>query len=131
MSIFIPADSAGYYDQSLYSRYRAQGMKEDMWAYQYYYLVNEASSPIDNYLVSTTAPAGMRVYAVMTYNAGSPSTNNASNEFYRERKLEMANHIAGGNLSLPVVWCENANCSLSVPVYQPGWTADALMSLGI
>lgn len=131
MPVLNTGNPTGYFDQSLYPRYQAQGMKEAMWAYQYYSLVDEASSSIDNYLANTTAPAGMRVYAIMTYNAGNPPTDNASNEFYRETKLTMANHIAGGNLSSPVVWCVNANCSMSLPVNSPIWTANALMSLGI
>lgn len=131
MPVLNPANSMGYFDQSLYPRYRAQGMKESMWAYQYYSLVDEASSSIDNYLVNTTAPTGMGVYALMTYNSGNPPTDNDSNDFYRETKLNMANHIAGGNLSSPAVWCKNANCSLSFPVNNPVWTANALMSLGI
>jgi hypothetical protein len=126
MPVFIPANSTGYFDQSLYPRYRAQGMKESMWAYQYYSLLDEVSSSIDNYLVNTTTPTGMGVYALITYNSGNPS-----NDFYREAKLSMANHIAGGNLSSPVVWCEYVNCSLSFPVNNPIWTANALMSLGI
>jgi len=131
MSVFNPANSTGYFDQSLYARYRAQGMKENIWAYQYYSLIDQAASPIDEYLANTTAPEAMGVYALMTYNAGSPSTNEPSNEFYRKTKLSMANHIAGGNLTLPVVWCTNANCSLSFPVNNPVWTASALISLGI
>lgn len=131
MPIFIPANSTGYFDQSLYQRYRAQGMKEDLWAYQYYSLRSELSIPINDYLINTTVPTGMGVHAIMTYNAGSPTNDNASNNFYRETKLSMANHIAGGNLSSPVVWCKDTNCSMLFPVNSPGWTANALISLGI
>jgi len=131
MPVFIPANSTGYFDQLLYPRYQAQGLKESMWAYKYYSLIDEASSPINDYLVNTTAPVGMGVYALMTYNSGNPQPDNSSNDFVREMKLIMANHIAGGNLSSPVVWCENANCSLSFPVNNPIWTANALMNLGI
>jgi hypothetical protein len=128
MPVFNPGNSTGYFDQSLYSRYRAQGMKEDFWAYQYYELIHEESTSIDNYLVTATVPKGMEVYSVMTYNAGS---DDASNAFYRETKLDMVNHIAGGNLSSPVVWCNDTDCSLSFPVNKPRWTAQALISLGI
>jgi hypothetical protein len=131
MSIFIPSNSSGYFDQSLYPRYRAQGMKEDFWAYQYYALLYEDASPIDDYLVNTTAPQGMNVFAAMTYNAGDPTTDIASDNFYRQSKIDMANHIAGGNLSLPVAWCTDADCSLSFPVNKPGWTVDALISFGV
>lgn len=131
MPIFVPANSTGYYDQSLYQRYRAQGMKEDMWAYQYYSLLEMATSPIDDYLATTSAPRGVGVHTIMTYNARSPNTDNASNDFYRETKLQMVNHIAGGTLSSPVVWCKDVDCSLLFPVNKPRWTANALMSLGI
>jgi len=131
MPVFIPDNSTGYFDQSLFPRHRAQGMKEDMWAYQYYELIRQASSSIDNYLVNTTVPAGMKVYALMTFDSGGPTGDAASNNFTRETKLDMVNHIAGGNLSASVVWCSSPDCSLSFPVNKPGWTADALMSLGI
>jgi hypothetical protein len=129
--LLIPGNSTGYFDQGLYPRYRAQGMKEDMWAYQYYYLVDQAASTINDYLTTTVAPHGMKTYALMTYNAGSPNTDEDSNNFYRDSKLDMANHIAGGNISMPVVWCEEADCSLLFPVNKLEWTAKALMSLGI
>lgn len=106
-------------------------MKEDMWAYQYYSLVEQTSSSIDNYLINTTAPKGMEVYAIMTYNAGTPTTDEASNEFYRETKLGLANRIAGGNLTSQTIWCKMTNCSLSFPVNNPVWTVNALMSLGV
>ena len=131
MPIFIPSNSTGYFEQSLFQRFRAQGMKEDMWAYQYYVLLQETSTSIDNYLVNTTAPGGIAVYAIMTYDAGNPSTDTASNEFYRETKLDMVNHIAKGNLTAPVAWCNSSDCSLGFPVDKPGWTANALISLGI
>jgi hypothetical protein len=128
MPVFNPGNSTGYFDQSLYSRYRAQGLKEDMWAYQYYSLIQEEAGTIDDYLVTTTAPKGINVYAIMTYNAG---TDVASNAFYRTTKLDMVNSIAGGNLTLPVVWCKDTDCSLSFPVNKPRWAAQALISLGV
>jgi hypothetical protein len=131
MPIFIPSNSTGYFDQSLYPRYRAQGMKEVFWAYQYYTLLQEAVSPIDSYFADTIAPHGMKVFAAMTYNAGNPTTDIASDDFYRQSKIDMVNHIAGGNLSLPVVWCTDSDCSLSFPVNKPGWTADTLTSFGV
>jgi hypothetical protein len=131
MPIFVPSNSTGYFDQSLYRRYRAQGMKETFWAFQYYLLLQEADSPIDDYLVNTTVPQGIKVFAAMTYNVESSPTDNATNVFYRQTKIAMANHIAGGNLSSPVVWCTDADCSLSFPVNKPGWTASAIMSFGV
>jgi hypothetical protein len=131
LPLFESADSTGYFDQSLYPRYRAQGLKEDMWAYQYYGILREASTPYGKYAVNTTAPSGMKVYAIMTYNAGNPSTDEASDEFYRRSKLDNADYIAGGNLTSPVIWCKEVDCSLLFPVNKPDWTAIALMSLGL
>lgn len=71
-----------------------------MWAYQYYSLIQEAAGTIDDYLVTTTAPSGINVSATTTYNAGTDPTSDA---FYRTTKLHMANNIAGGDLTLPVV----------------------------
>lgn len=115
-------------DQSLYARYRAQGMKDNIWAYQYYALVTEAASSIDSYLANTIAPEGMGVYALMTYY---DSTDEASDELYRKTKLNMADYVAGRNLTAPVVWCKMSNCSLSFPVNNSTWTASALINLGI
>jgi hypothetical protein len=131
MPVFIPANSSGYYARSLYPRFRAQGMKEDMWAYQYYMLLKQASSSVDDYLVNTTAPKDMGVYALMTYNSGNPPTDDASNEFYRDTKLDMVSHIAGGKLKKPTIWCNESDCSLGFPVNKPMWTASALINLGV
>jgi len=128
MPIFVPSNSTGFSDVSLFSRFRAQGMKEDFWAYQYYTLIQEQSTGLDEYLVNTTVPEGIKVHALMTYNA---STDPESAAFYRNTKLEMVQNIAGGNLSAPVVWCLESDCSLGFPVDKPMWTAEALMSLGI
>lgn len=128
MPIFVPKNSSGYYEYSLYERYRAQGLKEDLWAAQYYFLLQEASTPPDTYLTTTTVTPGTKVYAVMTFNA---STGETSNAFFRKQKLGMAEHIGGGNLTEAVVWCSDPGCSLSFPVNRPNWTASALVSLGI
>ena len=128
MPVLNPGNSTGYFDESLYSRYYAQGLKEDLWAYQYYELIQEEQTSIDNYLNTATVPQGMNVYSIMTYDAG---TDAASSAFYRETKLDMVNHIARGSLSLPVVWCSDADCSLSFPVNRPQWTAQTLIGLGV
>ena len=128
MPVFVPADSTGYYDQSLYRKYRAQGLKEDLWAGQYYFLLQQSSAPPDNYLMSATVARETDVYAVMTFGAGASAD---SDEFYREQKLGMAEHIGGGKLTKPVVYCSEPGCSMSFPVNMPEWTADALMNLGL
>jgi hypothetical protein len=128
MPIFVPANSTGFSDGYDFERFRAQAMKEDFWAFQYYTLIQEQSTGLDEYLVNNTVPEGMKVYAMMTYNS---STDAASSAFYRTAKLDMVNHIAGGNLSAPIVWCLESDCSLGFPVNKPTWTAEALMSLGI
>ena len=102
-----------------------------MWAMQYYLLLQEASNFIDNYLVNITASDGVDVYAVMTYNGGNPTTDTASDDFYRDTKLNMANHIAGGNLMAPVVWCNTSDCTFGFLVNKPEWATNALMSFGI
>jgi hypothetical protein len=128
MPIFVPANSTGFSDDDDFERFRTQGMKEDFWAFQYYTLIQEQSTGLDEYLVNNPVPEGMKVYAVMIYNA---STDAGSSAFYRTTKLDMVNHIAGGNLSAPIVWCSEPDCSLGFPVNKPKWTAEALMSLGI
>lgn len=131
MPAFIPDYSKGYYDRSLYQRYRSQAYKEDLWAAQYFYLVREAPLPIDNFLVTATVPAGMPTYAVMTYLPGDTAEETASNKFFHERKLEMTRHIAGGEMKKPPVLCTESDCTLGFPVDKPKFVADALMSFGI
>lgn len=99
-----------------------------MWAAQLFGLKKMARGPINNYLSNTTVPEGMEVKALMTYNAG---IDPASDEFYREEKLDMLNHIAGKNVTEEVIWCAGDGCSLSFPVNMPSWTARSLMVLGI
>ena len=128
MSVFIPSNSTGFFDQSLYSRFRAQGMKEDMWAYQYYALRDMAAGVIDTYLTETAVPPSIPVYTVMTFSA---SKTAAGSEFYRQTKLQLAESIAGGNLSSPAIFCTEGDCDLGFPVTKPAWTAASLVALGI
>jgi hypothetical protein len=128
MPIFIPSNSSGFFDVGLYPRYSAQGKKEDLWALQYYLLLDTITSTIDEYLEVTVVSSGTPTFAIMTYNAG---TDDASDAFYRTEKLNMANHIAGGNLTKPVVWCAIDGCSLSFPVNMSDWTAGILAGLGV
>jgi hypothetical protein len=128
MTVFIPRNSTGFFEKSLYPRFRAQGMKEDMWASQYYALRDMAATSIDTYLTTTSVQSNIPVHAIMTFNAG---TNADGNEFYRQTKLDTAESIAGGNLSTPVTWCVDQGCDLGFPVKMSAWTADALISLGV
>lgn len=99
-----------------------------MWAAQLVGLKKMAGKPINNYLVNTTVPEGIDVKALMTYNSG---TDPASDEFYRQEKLGMLNHIAGEDITEEVIWCSGDGCSLSFPVNMPCWTARSLIALGI
>ena len=128
MSVFIPNNPAAFFDKTFYQRFRAQGMKEDMWIYQYFALRDMAARDIDRYLADTTVPPSIPVYAVMTFNA---STTAAGSEFYRQTRLKSAESIAGGNLSLPVIFCMDGDCDLGFPVKKSAWTANSLISLGI
>lgn len=128
MPIFFPSTPTVYFDKKLYARYRAQTLKEDLWASQYYFLKDMAKQPINNFLVNTTAPALTEVHSLMTYNSGQ---DDASNTFYRQEKLKMVNHIAGKDITDQVIWCDGKDCSLDFPVDKAKWTADALISLGI
>jgi hypothetical protein len=128
MPIFIPGNSTEYFDKSLYPRFRAQGMKEDMWAYQYYALRDMAAGTIDNYLNTTTVSSSIPVYAIIVYNS---STTPGGNDLYRDAKLKMAERIGGGKLGAPAQWCVDEDCDLGFPVKKPAWTAAALMALGI
>ena len=131
MPIFIPNDFKGYFDKSLFQRYRSQGFKEDFWAIQHFEILREAAKPIDKYLVTATVPLGIPTYTVMTDDPGHTADEKASSDFYKARKLEMANHIAGGNLTMPPVWCTESDCSQGFPVDKPEFTASALISFGI
>lgn len=131
MPIFVPNDPKGYYDQSLYNRFRSQAYKEDLWALQYLALVRMASEPIDDYLARTTVPQNMPTYAIITKHTAEPATDNGKTNFYLTSMLDMANHMAGGNLTLPPVLCEELDCSQGNPVTKPQWTADAIMSFPI
>lgn len=73
-------------------------------------------------------PNNISVYGVATYNSGSDT---ASDQFYRDEKVQLANSVSAGNLTKPFVWCKETDCALSFPVVKPAWTADALISLGI
>jgi hypothetical protein len=128
MPVFYPYNSTGYFDAGLYPRYRAQSLKEDMWAMQYYAILEQTSNLIPSYLETQTVPKGMPTFAIMSYDSG---TDAASSAFYREEKLKLMNHIAGGNLTRPVVWCTDPDCSLSFPVTRWSWTASALAGLGV
>ncbi|KAH0364832.1 hypothetical protein KCU65_g6485, partial [Aureobasidium melanogenum] len=102
LPVFVPANSTGYFDASIYPMYNAQSRKENMWAAQLFGLKKMANEAIDMYLINTTVPEDIDVKALMTYNAG---TDPASDEFYRQEKLGMLNHIAGRNASEVTAVC--------------------------
>lgn len=88
-----------------------------------------AAEPIDQYLVTAVVPTGVPTYAVLT---DKPSwTDEPSNDFIRTTKLNMYNHIAGGNLNLPPIYCKDSDCTLGFPVNKTEWTASAIMSFPI
>jgi hypothetical protein len=92
---------------------------------QYFLLLQEAASPTeDPYLNSTVLPEGIELRAILAENP--MPGNEASNEYYREVQLAMAERIAGGRLDMQ--WCEG-NCTLSFPVDMAEWTAGVIASL--
>lgn len=123
--VFVPGNSSAYFDRALYPRYHAQGLKDSFWAMQYFGILQEASSPTeDPYLNSTVLPEGIELRAIMTENPN--PGNEASNEYYKEEKLAMAERIAGGRLDMQ--WCEG-DCTLSFPVDRAEWTAGVIAAL--
>jgi hypothetical protein len=127
MPLFVPSNSSKYYDASQHPRFKAQSIKEDMWAAQYFALLDQFSHPIQTVDDAPVIPEGMRTYVLMTYNAGHDA---ASNDFYRDIKVKYTNHMARGNLTKPIVWCTDPDCSGDFPVAKAAWTAEALMSFG-
>jgi hypothetical protein len=95
---------------------------------QYFALKDQASSPIPDFLETSSVPAGLPTYAILSYNAGQ---DDASSRFYRSQKSAVADKIAGGKLTRPVVWCMEEDCSLSFPVAKWSWTAGVIADLGI
>jgi len=128
MPIFFPYNNSIYYDSDMYATYHAQSLKEDMWAMQYYALLEQASLPLPDYRDSPPVSSNTSTFALLTYDAG---TDAMSSEYYREERLKVVEYIAGGNLTGPVVWCKDSDCSLDFPVSKWNWTAQALMNLGI
>lgn len=131
MPIFIPDYSPGYFDQSLYPYYRAQSFKEDFWALQYLYLLALRSKPIDDYLVTAAVPPGLPTFTIMTDILGNSTDEKASNKYYKEQKLAMMAHIAGGKLTQEARFCTEWNCTLGFPVDKPQWTAREIVGFGI
>ena len=127
LPIFIPANNTGYFDKDQYPRYHAQGLKEDLWAMQYYSLRSMTQDPLAPRLENLTTPEGLPLYMIATYNSG---TDEASNSFYRDEKLRLGRAVANGSFKEPVTWCIDG-CDLGFPVTKPFWTADTLISLGV
>ena len=70
-------------------------------------------------------PLGLPTFAVMTRNSGQDA---ASNDFYREQKIKEGNRIAGGNLTAPIVWCDEPDCKEDFIVAKSAWAAKVLVS---
>lgn len=87
-----------------------------------------ASQPIDNYLANTTVPAGMPTYAVLSKKPIDTVPDEGSNAFYLASVLDLANHVAGGELTLPPVYCTEDDCSQG---FLGERVADVIMSLPI
>jgi hypothetical protein len=116
----------GYYIASQYDRYYAQFAKEDMYAMQYYAFLQQARLPINSNV--SIVPTGMPTYVIM---ANQTNTDQNTSISYRNEKLKFANHVAGGNLTLPVVWYNDTFYNLNYTIGRPFWTVKALMGLGI
>ncbi|KAF3039798.1 hypothetical protein E8E12_009374 [Didymella heteroderae] len=101
LPVVIPANSTGYFDQSLYPRHHAQSLKEDMWAMQYYSLRDMLSDPFSPNLSELVVPAGVPVYMLASFVAG---TDEASSAFYRDEKVRLGETVAGGELARAVTW---------------------------
>ena len=116
----------GYYVADQYDRYYAQFAKEDMYAMQYYAFIQQAKLPVNSNV--SIVPAGVPTYSIM---ANQTTSDPISSKNYRNEKLKFANQVAGGNLTLPVVWYNDTNYNLNFTVGRSLWTANALMGLGI
>ncbi|KAI9846321.1 MAG: hypothetical protein M1837_004174 [Sclerophora amabilis] len=130
MPVFVPVDASIYYDTSLYPRHRAQSLKEDMWAHQYYALLTMLHGPISTYLTSTVVPSSIPVYSLMTRNSN--RNDPASNEYQRMLKQDLVSHVAGGKDRVKM-WaeCVDADCDLGFLVRKAQWTAAALVELDV
>jgi hypothetical protein len=101
-------------------------MKEDMWTANYFIIRREIGQPLSDFLETTVLPEEVPVYAILANNTEGDA---ASNDFYRTEKANLAEHIAGGKLAKPIVWCEEEDCSLLMPVDKAEWTAGAIARL--
>lgn len=128
MTLFVPA-ATDYFDASLAARFRAQGLKEDLWAAQYYALLQLANEPLMDLGSVLPAPPGVAVFAVATYNDSGADA--AANAFARQQKLDAARAVArGGDLAKPLVWCADSGCETGrFPVDRAEWTAGVVSGL--
>ena len=126
MPLFVPP--LEYFEPSLAARFRAQGLKEDLWAAQYYALLQMANEPLMDLNSVVPVPEGVKVFAVANYNES--GLDAAGNALSRQQKLEVVLAIAGGNLTKPLVWCVDPGCeSGRFPVDRAEWTADSIAGL--
>lgn len=103
-------------------------MKEDMWAMQYYSILDMLHDPFAPTLEDLPTPEEVPVFMLASYVSG---TDEASNAFYRDEKLRLGRAVAHRNFKEPVTWCTENDCDLSFPVTKYAWTANALIDLGI
>jgi len=97
-----------------------------MWAGQYFSLKAMAARPLA--VGGPVAPRGLPAFAVMTLHSGQDA---AGDTFYRDQKLKEAGRIAGGNLTSPVVWCDQPDCKEDFVVAKSAWTAEVLAGFQI
>jgi len=122
LSLFVPRTETA--DPANDTRHRAQGMKEDMWAANYFWLRRQVNEPLSDYLETTVLPPDqIPVYAILANNTENDAESNA---FYQTEKAKLVEHIAGGELANPIEWCKEEDCSLLMPVDRAEWTAGAI-----
>ena len=97
-----------------------------MWAAQYYSIKALAARPLA--IGGPVVPGGLPTFAIMTLNSGQ---DQAGDEFYREEKIKEADRIAGGNLTAPIVWCDEPDCKEDFIVARSAWAADVLASFQV
>lgn len=65
----------------------------------------------------------------MTNLLGNTTDEKASNKYYKEQKLAMMAHIAGGKLTKEAKFCTDWNCTQGFPVDKPQWTTREIVEL--
>lgn len=124
--IVPPPKNTTFFDSDLYQSYRAQSHKDPYWTIQYYVLRDRQYQPIDDkYLTQTSLPSSVPFYAILNMN--SVPNDPVSNEFYRQKKMQMAQHIANNDIT-SMQWCVD-NCTALFPIEMAEWTAGVVASM--